>query len=76
MFDYIINFKIKSVWNEEEIFKNHLTPMKRFYSAYLFSKSANLIFKILIDFLRDEFENRFQKKYSKTTTKNEIKIVQ
>ena len=32
-----------------EIFRNHLRPMRGFYGAYLFNKSANSIFKILID---------------------------
>ena len=40
-----------------EIFRIHL---KRFYGAYLFSKSANAIFKVLIDclFRWDDFDNR------------------
>ena len=37
-----------------------------FYRAYLFSKSANSIFKILIDcpFWRDYFENHFFKVFN------------
>ena len=48
--------------------------MKRFYGAYLFSKSANVIFKILLDgsFLRDDFENWFLKNYSITAAKNGV----
>ena len=45
------------------------------YGAYLFSKSANSIFKILIDicpFKRDDFENRFFKNYSKTSLRRKM----
>ena len=61
-----------------EIFRNHLRPMRGFYGAYLFSKSANSNFKILIDcsFLRDDFENRFLKNYLISTTKNVGNILQ
>ena len=40
-----------------EIFRIHLRPMRRFYGAYLFSKSAIPIFKILLGFpfWRDDF---------------------
>ena len=38
----------------------NLRPIRHFYVVYLFSKSVNSIFKILIDsLLRDDFENRF-----------------
>ena len=30
-------------------YRIHLRPIRRFYGVYLFSKSANAIFKILID---------------------------
>ena len=33
----------------ETFFRIHLRPIRRLYGAYLFSKSANAIFKILID---------------------------
>jgi len=33
-----------------EFFRNNLRSMRRFYGAHLFSKSANSIFKILIDY--------------------------
>ena len=48
-----------------EIFWIPLSLMRRFYGAYLFSKSANSIFKILKDFLfrKNDFENRFFKNY-------------
>ena len=44
-----------------EFFRIYLRPLRRFYGAYLLSKTANSILKILIDrsFLRDDFENRF-----------------
>ena len=60
----------------EKSFRNPLRPMIRFYDAYLFSKRANLNFKILIDclFLTDDYENSFLKSYSIMTKKNEIKI--
>ena len=62
----------------ENFFRIHLRPIRRFYGAYLFSKSANAIFKILIDcpFWRDDFENRFFFNYSMTTRKNVTKILQ
>ena len=61
----------------ELFFRIHLRPIRRFYGAYLFSKSANSIFKILIDcpFWRDDFENRFIKNYSIRTMKNVTKTV-
>ena len=31
------------------LWRKFLRPMRRFYEAYLFNKSENLIFKILID---------------------------
>jgi len=33
----------------ENFFGIHLRPMRRFYGAYMFSKSANSIFKTFID---------------------------
>ena len=59
----------------ETFFRNHFRPMWRIYVTYLFRKSANSNFKILIDcsFLMDDFENRFLKNYSSTTTKSEVK---
>ena len=56
-------------------FRINLRPIRRFYGAYFFSKSANSIFKILIDcpFWKDDFENRFLN-HSMTTTKNVTKI--
>ena len=60
----------------ENFFRLHLRPMRCFYDGYFFSKSANAIFKILIDcpFCRDDFENRFYLNYSMTTKKNVIKF--
>ena len=57
---------------------NWMSFLRRFYSAYLFSKSANAIFIILMDcsFSIDDFENRFLKNYSITTTTNVVKIRQ
>ena len=42
---------------------NPLRPMRLLHGAYLFSKSANLIFKIIIDcsFLREDLKNRVKK---------------
>ena len=55
----------------EKFFRYHFRPMRRFYGAYLFSKSANSILKILVvsSFLRDDFENRFLKNYLITQRK-------
>ena len=43
----------------ETYFRIHLRPIRRFYGAYLFRKSANSIFKILnyCPFWRDDFVN-------------------
>ena len=59
-------------------FRNHLRPIRRFYGPYLFSKSANSIFKVLIDCpcWRDDFKSRFYKNYSKPTKKNVTKFLQ
>ena len=48
-----------------------------FYGACLFRKSAISIFKILIDcpFWRDDFENLFNKNYSKRKKKNVTKFL-
>ena len=69
-------------WTENEILwrhflRNHLRPMRRFYGAYLLSKTANSIFKNSHRsfFFKDDFENRFLKIYSITTTKNVVKIL-
>ena len=60
----------------ETFFRNHLRPIRSFYGAYLFSKSANSIFKILIDcsFSGDDFKKRYSTNYSITTTKNVVKF--
>ena len=52
--------------------------MRRFHGAYLFSKSTNVKFKILIDcsVWRNDFEIRFYKNYSKTTKKKETQFLQ
>ena len=60
----------------EKFVRNHLRPIRRFYGAYLLSKSANSNIRIDCSFWRDDFENRFIKKYSITTTKNVEKILQ
>ena len=55
---------MKDVWQFFwDIFGIHLRPLRRFWGAYLFSKSANSIFKILIDcsFWRDDFLKLFKK---------------
>ena len=54
-----------------------MRPIIRFNGAYLFSKSENSVFKILLHcpFWRDDFENRFFLIYSITTTKNVTKIL-
>jgi len=54
----------------EKFFRIHLRPMRLVYGAYLYSKSANSIYKILIDcpFWRDDFENWFYLNYSITPT--------
>ena len=53
----VAELRLQYYW---DIFRIHLRPIRR-YSAYLFSKSANSIFKILINCLvwRDNFENWF-----------------
>ena len=70
---WLLNWECSIV---EKFFRNHLKPIRLFYSAYLFSKSTNSIFKILIDcwLLRDDFENRLLKNYSIKMTKNVVKI--
>ena len=53
-------------------FRIPLRNIPLFYGAFLFRKSAISIFKILIDcpFWRDDFENLFNKNYSKKTKLN------
>ena len=59
-----------------EIFRESFETYESFYGAYLFSKSANSIFKIHIGILRDDLKNRVFKYYSITTTKDVVKILQ
>ena len=61
-----------------DIFQDSFETYQTFYGAYLFSKSANSIFKILLHcpFWRNDFEKWFFKNYLITTTKNVTKIRQ
>ena len=57
----------------EKFYRNHLRPIRRFYSAHLFSKSTNSIFTILIDFwgmiLRIGFKKLFNNDQEKCNKK-------
>ena len=68
-----VKLRLQYYWENFE--RIHLRPIRRFYGAYLFNKSSNAIFEILIDcsFWSGDFENQFYFNHSMTTTKDVAK---
>ena len=63
----------------EKFVRNHLRPIRRFYGTDICSAWAqiqSLISSWIVHIKGFDFENRFIKKYSITTTKNVEKILQ